>query len=205
MHNGRPPFQCHHFLAKAVQFYRTYVYEQDYEFLVTDLCYVLTFHESLCESRAAQGDQLMLGHLKKLPQKDRSRILAQSRRPSFAPCLRNGPLPYCEHGFQLRPLFRALVMVVDGHSPDDNYSAWTSGEHEPPPQWGLRNNWRRNPRREQSVDWCTACHSVLLVRTGDDDHLSAPVSFGPLFASHRVLPLVRDECRDFGEDVVRSG
>jgi hypothetical protein len=69
----------------------------------------------------------MLGHQWKLPQKDRSRIPEQFRRPNFAPCLRDGLLSYREHGFQLRPLFRALVMVVDGHDPDDNYPAWTTG------------------------------------------------------------------------------
>ncbi|KAH6641014.1 hypothetical protein F5144DRAFT_609903 [Chaetomium tenue] len=111
------------------------------------------------------------------------------------------------HGFRLLPLFRAIFMVVDGPAPDEDeeHELWRLADYaiEPPPEWGRRDKWGRDPQDERDIDWYASRHRVLLVRTGDDSHLSAPVSFWPLFASHRALPLRREDCDGLGEDVVR--
>lgn len=207
MHNGRPPCQRHHFLAKPIQFVHKPLYKGIYEHRVTDLPYTLKFHKSLCNSVAAQEDRLIFGQQWNLKKTDVVSIPPKHHTPNFAPCLREGPLSYWEHGYQLLPLFRALFMIVDGRRRDeaDEDELWRLADYEiePPPEWGGRDEWGRDPRQERDADWYASRQRVLLVRTGDDSHLSAPVSFGPLFASCRALPLGRGDCRGMGKEVVR--
>jgi len=57
--------------------------------------------------------------------------------------------------------------------------------------------------QEADLDRRAARQPVLLVRTGDDGHLSAPISFQPLFDSHRALPMTQHNAYDPWEDIVR--
>ncbi|KAI1758837.1 hypothetical protein GGR53DRAFT_471946 [Hypoxylon sp. FL1150] len=55
---------------------------------------------------------------------------------------------------------------------------------------------------EQQNDRCIAQYSVLLLRTGDDAHLSFPNSFQFLYDSGKALPVNRPDCADDGISVV---
>ena len=48
-------------------------------------------------------------------------------------------------------------------------------------------------RDETYRDWRLSRFRVLLVRTGDEAHLSAPISFQSLFDSHQAFPIGRDD------------
>lgn len=100
-------------------------------------------------------------------------------------------------------------MVVDRFEGDNlgYYSeadeSWLCADYsiKPAPERGRfrRGNYERSEKRN---NWRLSRQPVLLVRTGDEDHLSGPISFQPLFDSHRTLPMGRD---DYGswEDAVR--
>lgn len=187
MHRGRPPFQRHHFLAKPIEFvHRGGGFGRMAEKpLVTDLPHVLAFHGSLCDSVEAREDDIK-------PDNRPRRYGATQGRPDFAPCLSQGPLSYRQHGFQLGHLFRSLFMVVD-NGPRDELSPYADYDMQPAPE-----------QRERRIDWAVSRHQVLLVKTGDDGHLSAPISFQPLWDSGRALPVNRDdENFDSWEHVVR--
>ncbi|KAI2469931.1 hypothetical protein F4781DRAFT_442209 [Annulohypoxylon bovei var. microspora] len=79
---------------------------------------------------------------------------------------------WCEHGLSLRHLFRAVVLVADEHvlpveCPE--VAAWL----------------------ERLMPECR----VLMVRTGDDAHLSRPVSFERLVREGKTIPLGLEEGR----------
>lgn len=130
------------------------------------------------------------------------------RSPGFAPCPSEGPLSYREHGFRLGHLFRSLFMVADGSEDDPAYypkesEKWRCSDYSvaSAPERG-RFQLGRFEHMEKWVDWRRSRYRVLLVRTGDDSCLSAPISFQPLFDSGRTLPIGRN---DYGswEDAVR--
>lgn len=60
---------------------------------------------------------------------------------------------------------------------------------------------------EKGRDWITSHFSVLLVKTGDDAHLSSPISFQCLFDSGKAFPTQRPDCDEDsssdGVDVIR--
>jgi hypothetical protein len=109
-------------------------------------------------------------------------------------------------------LFRSLFLVVDnGHyhhsheSPNDSEEdeEWLCADYSIKPALG------RGPfqlgkfeQDEKYKDCQLSRHPVLLVRTGDEAHLSAPISFQSLLDSHRALPMGRN---DYGswEDAIR--
>jgi hypothetical protein len=122
------------------------------------------------------------------------------RSPDFAPCPSGGPLSYREHGFRLGHLFRSLFMVVDGSDCDDPTYYPKHGE-----KWRC-SDYSIDPAREQGRfqlggfvrnekygEWWLSRYRVLLVRTGDEAHLSASISFQSLFDTHRALPMGRDD------------
>ncbi|KAJ8130505.1 hypothetical protein O1611_g3126 [Lasiodiplodia mahajangana] len=60
---------------------------------------------------------------------------------------------------------------------------------------------------EKGRTWTVSQYSVLLFRTGDDAHLSSPVSFQSIYDSGKALPVNRLDCDgnsgDDGTNVVR--
>jgi hypothetical protein len=196
MHRGRPPFQRRHFLAKPIEFARGHEahdllhYERHY--LVTDLPYVLSFHRSLCDTLAAREDDIRHGDVYG-PRAKVGHLTGNKPKyprwecPDFAPCPSEEPLSYRQHGYQLGHLFRSLFLVVDdGHyyhsdeSPDDpeEDEEWLCADYRIKPalergafQLG------KFDQDEKYRDWKISRCPVLLVRTGDEGHLSAPISF----------------------------
>ncbi|KAI0143704.1 hypothetical protein GGR57DRAFT_518184, partial [Xylariaceae sp. FL1272] len=55
---------------------------------------------------------------------------------------------------------------------------------------------------QQYKEWVYSQFSVLLVRTGDDAHLSSPVSFQSLYDMKKALPVNRP---DLGQDASENG
>ncbi|OIW32592.1 hypothetical protein CONLIGDRAFT_630260 [Coniochaeta ligniaria NRRL 30616] len=211
MYHGRPPFQRRHFLAKAIEFV-----QGDgvcsYKPLITDLPYVLAFHGSLCNSLVAREDDIKPTnqYMKRKTRKTggvTGTLYPEytCHRSDFGPCLSAGPLTYRQHGLRVSHIFRSLFMVVDGCHGDDT-SSHKREEQRLCTDYNLRPAAQRsrNEQREISLDWLASRYRVLLVRTGDDGHLSAPVSFQPLFDSGRALPLDREDyCGYHWEDAVR--
>lgn len=210
MHAGRAPFQRRHFLAKAIEFV---VPCEDGEIgkhysmkhFVTDLPYVLGFHRSLCDSVAA-GEEDIIAPSYYRRKRDQTEDRHARPYPNFVPRLREEALSYREHGFRLGHLFRSLVMVVDGCSQSET-------KHENMKKGWLGTDYSITPPKppspshyeecERLRDWDTSHHRVLLVKTGDDSHLSAPISFLPLFDSGKALPVDREDCDGSGEVAVR--
>lgn len=77
---------------------------------------------------------------------------------------------WVEHGCEMGPIYRSVIIIVDK-------------------QLALRGS--RDPVEQRDIlfEQC----SVLLVRTGDEDHLSAPVDLSALSAAGLDLPLDRSE------------
>lgn len=183
MYNDRPPFQNGHFLAKPISFVEgTYSNNTP---RVTDLPFALRFHQSLCDSIAARENDIPFG--------------SEPRR-SFK-----------DSGYRLAHLFRSIFMVVDNcedNEPPEREDMWKCRDYmiepasgyETPPEPGRLTKSKRE-RRRRYVDWHWSRSRVLLVRTGDESHLSESISFQPLFDEGLALPLMRNDVSP--ENVVR--
>lgn len=77
---------------------------------------------------------------------------------------------WVEHGCEMGPIFCSLIIIFDK-------------------QLALRGSQDPVEQRDILFEQC----SVLLVRTGDEGHLSAPVDFSALYAAGLDLPLDRNE------------
>lgn len=80
------------------------------------------------------------------------------------------PYTWVEHGCEMGPAFRSIIIIVDR-------------------QLALRRGKDEAEQRNILYQQC----SVLLVRTGDEDYLSAPVNLSALAAAGLTLPLGRSE------------
>ncbi|KAF5962293.1 hypothetical protein FBULB1_14327 [Fusarium bulbicola] len=90
-----------------------------------------------------------------------------------------------EHGYIMRHLFRALYVVVDRQSLPQT----TGSYYEPPGLEGYDRIHKLEHRLEKKLKQCT----VLLVKSGDDAHLSSPISFDPLFEAGLAMNVNRDD------------
>lgn len=90
-----------------------------------------------------------------------------------------------EHGYIMGHLFRALYLVVDKQSLPETTGIY----YEPPGLEGYDRIHKLEHRMEKKFKRCT----VLLVKTGDDAHLSSPISFDPLFEAGLALSVNRDD------------
>ncbi|QGI98354.1 hypothetical protein CEK26_011423 [Fusarium fujikuroi] len=93
--------------------------------------------------------------------------------------------PWREYGYFMCHLFCSLYLVVDKQS-----YPLTAGPYDNPR--GLRGYDRIHDMEhytERELDQCT----VLLVKTGDDAHLSSPVTFNPLFEAGLAMHVNRDD------------
>lgn len=80
------------------------------------------------------------------------------------------PYTWVDHGCEMGPIYRSVIIIVDE-------------------QPGMQRS--RNPAEQRDILF-EKC-SVLLVRTGDEDHLSAPIDFSALVTAGLDLPLGRSE------------
>ncbi|KAF4976144.1 hypothetical protein FZEAL_7163 [Fusarium zealandicum] len=161
LHHGRPPFQRDGFFAKAVQ--------------ISDkgprnLQQLSTFHKGLCQQLSTHLDDLVDFYP--------STWSKAVKPPFFEPVPSRKIQSWRDHGYIMRHLFRALYMVVDSQA--------LAEPAEPGPARQDHDKWifYHEGVSERSLARCT----VLLVKTGDEAHLDAPISFLPLFdaglASH---------------------
>ncbi|KAK4207845.1 hypothetical protein QBC37DRAFT_379660 [Rhypophila decipiens] len=209
MHDLQPPFQRGHFLAKAIQFVeRARVGGQD-EGRESTLHEVLTFHKSLCNSVIAREDDVMAPeHPPRITKRNTasdhdlkyySYYYPGSPDPivGFRPFLdQRLALTWKQQGFHLGHLFRSLVMVADDRGSADSVGTkpWyhTTYCMKTPP--GRYKNLRSAEREvERGADHSVSSFQVLLIRTGDENHLSAPISFQPIFEAGKALPLERPD------------
>lgn len=125
-----------------------------------------------------------------------SEMLSQSLNDpvSFNTCFDTMAAPpiksFRNHGYLMRPLFKALYMVID-----DQFEAY---------QNDLITPFRRgdNNYKEKVQEFLSSNHTVLLVRTCEDSHLISPVSFLPLFESGPALAVNRPDYEDGPEPTV---
>ncbi|KAF5665570.1 hypothetical protein FCIRC_10497 [Fusarium circinatum] len=97
-----------------------------------------------------------------------------------------------EHGYHMSHLFRALYLVVDKQSLPEN----TGISHELPGLEGYDRIHKLDHLVEKEVERCT----ILLVKTGDDAHISSPISFLPLFEGGLAMNVDRDDYTGGPED-----
>lgn len=205
MHGGRPPLQRHHFFGKAICFGDRYfgcdVPEKRPQSIFP---HVRSFHERLCRSLSSRLDDLVTF--------DRWKSL------DFWPMPDTKTQTWREHGLDLGHLFRALFMVVDDqvleeeslkepvltfqdHLDVDNCDAPGKIDYCP---IELQNEDGGVQYRERCAERVTHKFTVLLVRTGDDQHLSSPISFQQLLETGQALNVNRTDIGgDFEGDVVR--
>ncbi|KIL86407.1 hypothetical protein FAVG1_10236 [Fusarium avenaceum] len=165
LHNERPPFQRGGFIAKVMQ--------------MTD------------------RDEGALPRLKDLHQKlsvklnnqQHDRVRFHNLGPWELKHLRPPPSPevqsFRDRGYRLRPLFQALYLVFDHHSPNGSLDPW------PPVTDG------RYPFHFQQIfSHRISSQTVLLVRTGDETSLSSLISFLPLYETGLALDVDREGYSD---------
>ncbi|KAI6754904.1 hypothetical protein HG530_012656 [Fusarium avenaceum] len=164
-YNGRPPLQMGGFIARHM-----FLPQQ----LRMNLAQLSTYHMELSE------------------------MLSQSLNDpvSFNTCFDPMAAPpiksFRNHGYLMRPLFKALYMVID-----DQFEAYQNDLIEPFTQ-GDSNY------KQKFQEFLSSNHTVLLVRTCQDSHLTSPVSFLPLFESGLALGVNRSDYEDEpGPTVVR--
>ncbi|KAI1164776.1 hypothetical protein F5B18DRAFT_614443 [Nemania serpens] len=168
-HAGRPPFLSHQRLAKLVGVGGG----------TRGIQSIRKFHRSLCDAVSTGLNQ------QELPKQIRSTGL---HGPSYSRNLK----AYKDQGVGIAHLFRAIFIVVDDqireHQEPEICSPVFPPELDKPYVLAGFEQWR---------DWCGSQYSVLLVRTGDDAHLSSPISFQSLFDSGKAFAAQRPDC---GED-----
>lgn len=97
--------------------------------------------------------------------------------------LPNGGGPWRQpQNYNLKPTYRAIIIMMDQYV-------------DPGPE--------RDFTTLVNLDEHSKKQTVLLVRTGDDSHLSAPINFEALRANGLCLPLARTDVPAASDDVVR--
>ncbi|KAF4946666.1 hypothetical protein FGADI_11014 [Fusarium gaditjirri] len=90
-----------------------------------------------------------------------------------------------EHGYVMGHLFRALYVVVDKQSLPEATAQYD--------ELLLSDRYDRIERLEDRMEERMKQCTVLLVKTGDDAHLSSPISFDPLFEAGLAMHVNRDD------------
>lgn len=180
-HDGRPPFLGYQKFAKPIGLRGSEP---------RDIQNVREFHRSLCDAVSTGLSQQELP--KPSPSTHRS---SQTRsQPTNPKSSRLTNLrTYQDRGREMAHLFRAIVIIVD-----DQVMQYKEPEICRPvlDPLGL-------PHNEKERDWTVSQYSVLLCRTGDEEHLSSPISFQSLYDSGKALPVNRPDYDDDGISVVR--
>ncbi|KAF5600436.1 hypothetical protein FPANT_2392 [Fusarium pseudoanthophilum] len=90
-----------------------------------------------------------------------------------------------EHGYHMSHLFRALYLVVDEQSLIVKSAPYYNAKR--------LKGWDRIHDMDRPVERQLAKCTILLVKTGDDAHLSSPISFLPLFEAGLASNVNRDD------------
>lgn len=204
MHDGRPPLQRHHFFGKAICFgdrhFGCDMPDRRPKSIFPD---VRSFHERLCRSLSSRLDDLV--------------NFNRWESVDFWPIPDTKIQTWREHGLDLGHLFRALFMVVDDQVVEDeavDEPVLTFQNHLDVDNWDTAGEIDYCPielrnedviqYRERHAERVAREFTVLLVRTGDDQHLSSPISFEPLLKTAQALNVNRTDIGDgFEGDVVR--
>lgn len=99
-------------------------------------------------------------------------ICEELRNAQNKPVSSGDPYTWVEHGFEMGPIYRSIIILLD------------------------RQQALGRGRGKDEADTCNILFercSVLLVRTGDEDHLSAPIDFSTLTNAGLTLQLARSE------------
>ncbi|KAI2466541.1 hypothetical protein F4781DRAFT_424008 [Annulohypoxylon bovei var. microspora] len=184
-HGGRPPFLGYQKFVKPIGLAGS---------KPRDIQNVREFHRSLCDAVSAGLSQQELP--KPSPPTYRSRQMRLRPRDPKPPQPTN-LRTYRGKGREMAHLFRAIVIVVD-----DQVLEYEEAEIYGPQL--IVNPCRDTFQRGQELqEWIVSQHSVLLLRTGDDGHLSSPIDFQSLYDSGKALPVNRPDCDDDGSSIVR--
>ncbi|KAI0377175.1 hypothetical protein F5Y04DRAFT_285120 [Hypomontagnella monticulosa] len=183
LHGGRPPFLGYQKFVKGVGLKGS---------KARDIENIRDFHRSLCNAVSAGLDQQELPKPPRSNPRFRKRIKPENPEPPPPTNLKT----YREKGREIAHLFRAIVMVVDDQVLEYEEPEISRPVFVPFETQGLG-------QLEQRRDWRTSQCSVLLLRTGDEAHLSSPISFQTLYDSGKALPVNRPDCEDEGMNVVR--
>jgi hypothetical protein len=181
LHDGRPPFQRHSFFAKAVRF------DEKGPQSLQD---VSELHKSLCHRISARLDDAV--------EFCRFRTemgggMDADESPFFCPSPSERIQSWRDHGFGLGHLFRSLYIVVDDQMLTDKKPHRARLPHDDAALF-----------LEEICDWTCSQLTVLLVKTGDESHLSSPISFQSLFGAGLALNVNRPDYEgDVEESVVR--
>ncbi|KAI0385421.1 hypothetical protein F5Y04DRAFT_245803 [Hypomontagnella monticulosa] len=183
LHNGRPNLQRQHFFAKALRLPK----DEAASWSVPGL---VAAHRRLCDATVARLEsevmRLKRDYLVGLPR--------YAGRGAFPQPVETAQT-WCEHGLSLHHLFRAVLLVAD-----ENVLPVVCPVQPVPDFSGHNWHWKMNAWLERLMPEC----SVLMVRTGDDAHLSRPVSFERLIREGRSMPLDLEKDRRANEfSVVR--
>lgn len=172
LYKGRPPFQRGGFFAKPLRISKK---------RTVSLNELSSFHRDLTDTLSVHLDDLAQFE----QGGEHSTITPQPVNPSVQ-SLR-------EHGYLMRPLFRAIYMVVDNQSLAGYTMTPYAFERENEDWMALRSQFRANQ---------VSSRTVLLVKTEDDSHLSSPISFLPLFEAGLTLNVNREDYEDEEEPKV---
>lgn len=99
-------------------------------------------------------------------------ICKELQNAQNTPVSSEDPFTWVEHGFEMGPIYRTVIIILD------KQEAFEHG------------------RGEDEAELCDILFercSVLLVCTGDEDNLSAPIDLSTLTAAGLTLPLARSE------------
>ncbi|KAI1816233.1 hypothetical protein GGS20DRAFT_539499 [Poronia punctata] len=173
VHDGRPNLQRYNFFAKALQI------RKSSESL--NVAAVIDIHRRLCYSISARLNAVVI-----------FRYPTQYAREVQSTNLPQAGIAktWREHGFTMGHLFRAVLLVADKNVIPETCLVQL--------ELGLSDNCTRKDRVARLERLMPECR-VLMVRTGDDAHLSRPISFASL-----MDPLNSDQGGGSGQvDMVR--
>ncbi|KAJ4128923.1 hypothetical protein NW768_007447 [Fusarium equiseti] len=169
LNNGRPPFQRGGFLAKPMLFGKNGIQELDA---------LSEYHRKLSAKLSQAMDSSLRFDLRYFSSTDQ----VAHCRPLPSPEIKT----FRQHGYLVRPLFRALYMVLDNQTVvSDNISRPVERANEDYFDWRQR-RWVHEISQ----------YSVLLVKTGDEENLSSPISFLSLFDAGLAVNVNRADYQD---------
>ncbi|KAF5643148.1 hypothetical protein F52700_2863 [Fusarium sp. NRRL 52700] len=170
LHNGRPFFQRDGFFGKPLLLRETGP---------QSLQEISTFHSNLSQYVSTHVEDLV--EFKPLRSWSSSYPGEQVPKDETPGDIRS----WREHGYHMSHLFRALYLVVDKQSLPETPGLY----YQLPELEGYDRIHKLDQRVEKQLEPCT----ILLVKTGDEAHLSSPISFLPLFEAGLALNVNRDD------------
>ncbi|KAI0889636.1 uncharacterized protein GGS22DRAFT_194037 [Annulohypoxylon maeteangense] len=180
LHGGRPNLQRQHFFAKALRVPKS-------EAASWSISGLVATHRRLCDVTAARFGAEVVS------------LRCEDPTSNYFPPPVKTAQTWCEHGLSLGHLFRAVILVAD-----ENVLPVECPVQPVPDIRGHNQHWKVAAWLERLMPEC----SVLMVRTGDDAHLSQPISFERLVRKGETIPLGLEEeklATEFGVVRVKIG